>query len=96
MKDALIHGYNDNSLEAVAILFSFSTVIVVVFTIGLATSQPQVLDPVISVRYGFQLVKQAINPIRKWLVSPMLFDICAIVEPVCVCVSIWRPEVNIK
>lgn len=61
MKDVLIYGYNDNSLEVVTILSSFSRVMVVFSTMEPKTFQFQVLDPDIRVRY----IKQVINPIRR-------------------------------
>lgn len=66
VKVALIRGYDGKSLEIHLKLCPFSRIIV-----SEPTVWSQVLGSNNGSRYRFYLMGQALNPIIKWLVTPM-------------------------
>lgn len=72
MKDALMYGYNDKSLEVALILCTFSGVVLIVHSrVYDLPSYFFLLNN--DVRHGFQPVDKAVNAIRKEMITPMTY-----------------------
>lgn len=69
----LIYGYDNISLRVDLILCPFGRVIVVGFPLAPMTCLDIGYQSYNGAIYGFHLVEEILNPIREWLVAPMMF-----------------------
>lgn len=69
----LVNGYNGKLPGVSLILCLFSKTMVVHFLLGSLTNLFICAWPYNSAKYRFHLVEQALNLVRKWLVTPLTF-----------------------
>lgn len=70
--DAIIYGYQDKNLQDSLIAYPFSRIIVLGSLPGLMTQLVMGLGN----KHEFRLMEQALNPIKKYLVTPITFFSC--------------------
>lgn len=71
--DALVYGYDDNSLEITFILCPLTRLIVAGSHVGPVICLTIGSYPYNGFRYWFHLVERDLNLVRKWLIIPILF-----------------------